>query len=118
MTDNQAPIGVPGTTAGPAAGLPTKLRPKAASRAFSVSTKLLVHLERSDPGFPGPWRRGRVVLYDTAALFAYFQPAPEPFVPAVTGATLPDEMVPEALRSKRRVRARATTPAPCGKQVA
>ena len=117
MTDNQALTGLRETVFGTGEDLPAKLRPKTAAHVFCVSTRFLVHLERSDPAFPAPWRRGRVVLYDTAALFAYFQPPPEPFVPPVTGATLPADMVPEALRPKRRAR-RSSADAPSDRQVA
>ena len=97
--------------------VPLKLRPAKAATQFSVSVAYLDHCEETDPSFPAPWRPEdkRIVLYDTAALMAYFTPSPRVFVPPVTGKGLPDTMVPDNLRSakrRRRMASEASTTAP------
>lgn len=88
-----------------AAGAPLMARPKQAATLFGVSAKHLRELERRDSRFPRPYRTPGVVLYDVAALLAYFSAPPsEPEMSELTATptgTLPMAAIPESLRPKR-----------------
>ena len=50
------------------------LRPAAAAARYSISTRTLARLAKTDPAFPRPVKAGpRMVLHRVAALDAYFQ---------------------------------------------